>query len=88
MALTSFSGIYVGNEVNKFYQMNGAVTVNTTIEMEENPYTKSELVKRDIKKKLILLKCRQSGAHYQTAISRTPLTLIHKANLCGDPKIL
>ena len=53
MALTSFSGIFVDSKVNKFYQMNGAVTVNTTIEMEENAYTKSEVVKRDIKRKLI-----------------------------------
>ena len=53
MALTSFSSIFVDSKVNKFYQMNGAVTVNTTIEMEENAYTKSEVVKRDIKRKLI-----------------------------------
>ena len=63
MALTSFSGIFVDSKVNKFYQMNGAVTVNTTIEMEENAYTKSEVVKRDIKRKLIevIQDCRISA---------------------------
>ena len=53
MALTSFSNIYMGNSVNKFFSLNGAVTVNTTLEMEENAYTKSEIVKRDIKNNLI-----------------------------------
>ena len=53
MSLTSFSNIYLGTKVNKFFSLNGAVTVNTTLEMEENSYTRSEIVKRDIKNKLI-----------------------------------
>ena len=53
MALTSFSSIFVDSKVNKFYQMNGAVTVNTTIEMEENGYTRSNILKRDLEKKLV-----------------------------------
>ena len=40
MALTSFNTVYVGNEVNKFFSMNGKVTVNTTVQLVENPYTR------------------------------------------------
>lgn len=90
MALTSFSGIYVGNEVNKFYQMNGAVTVNTTIEMEENPYTKSELVKRDIKKKLIqVIQARSNNigsGNLYVAGPLNPIPGIEDFNECSEPE--
>lgn len=89
MALTSFSPIFVGSEVNKFYQMNGAVTVNTTIEMEENAYTKSELVKRDIKRKLIeVIQARANNignGNLYVAGPFNPIPGIEDFNECSEP---
>jgi hypothetical protein len=53
MALTSLNSVYLENSINRFFPMNGKVTVNATIEMIANPYTKSTVVKRDIQRKLI-----------------------------------
>ena len=43
MSLTSFSNIYMQNEVNTFYTNNRDVVVNTTIELAETGYTRSEV---------------------------------------------
>ena len=53
MTLTSLSSVYLSNEINKFFPMNGKVTVNATISLLENSYTKSLSVKRDVQNKLI-----------------------------------
>jgi len=90
MALTSFSPIFVDSKVNKFYQMNGAVTVNTTIEMEENAYTKSEVVKRDIKRKLIeVIQARSNNignGNLYVAGPFNPIPGIEDFNECSEPE--
>eukprot|EP00090_Calanus_glacialis_P024763 TRINITY_DN3845_c0_g1_i2.p1 TRINITY_DN3845_c0_g1~~TRINITY_DN3845_c0_g1_i2.p1 ORF type:complete len:1336 (-),score=262.38 TRINITY_DN3845_c0_g1_i2:474-4481(-) len=90
MALTSFSNLYMGNEVNKFFSMNGAVTVNTTIEMEENSYTKSEIVKRDIKKKLIeVIQARANNigsGNLYVAGPFNPIPGVEDFNECSEPE--
>ena len=53
MALTSLNSVYLSNSINRFFPMNGKVTVNATLEMVANPYTRSTVVKRDIQRKLI-----------------------------------
>ncbi len=53
MALTSMSNVYVGNRVNKFFNLNGKVTVNATMLLLENSYTKNVVVKRELQRKLI-----------------------------------
>ena len=53
MRLTSLSGLYLSNEINRFFPMNGKVTVNATILLLENDYTKSPVVKKDVQTKLI-----------------------------------
>ena len=53
MSLTSLSSVYLKNEVNRFFQLNGKVTVNLTLSLLESQYTKSEIVKRDIQRKMI-----------------------------------
>ena len=53
MTLTSLSSVYLSNEINKFFPMNGKVTVNATLSLLENSYTKSLNVKRDVQAKLI-----------------------------------
>ena len=53
MALTSLSNVYLSNDVNKFFNMSGRVTVNATLLFLENSYTSSVVVKRDVQKKLI-----------------------------------
>ena len=53
MTLTSMSSVYLSNTINKFFPMNGKVTVNATLSLLENSYTKSLVVKRDVQKKLI-----------------------------------
>ena len=53
MALTSLSSVYLSSEVNKFFKMNGKVTVNATLLLTETPYTSSIVVKRDVQKELI-----------------------------------
>ena len=40
MALTSLNNVYMDNEVNKFFPMNGKVTVNATLELFANSYSK------------------------------------------------
>ena len=45
MALTSLNGVYLKNQVNRFFQLNGKVTVNMTLSLLENSYTKSQVVK-------------------------------------------
>jgi len=90
MALTSFSNLYMGNEVNKFFSMNGAVTVNTTIEMEENSYTKSEIVKRDIRKKLIeVIQARANNigsGNLYVAGPFNPIPGVEDFNECSEPE--
>ena len=56
MALTSLNSVYLSNSINRFFPMNGKVTVNATLEMVANPYTRSTVVKRDIQRKLIQVK--------------------------------
>ena len=53
MALTSFNDVYLSNEINRFFPMNGKVTVNATLELLANAYTRSPVVKRDVQKSLI-----------------------------------
>ena len=53
MALTDMNEVYLSNAINRFFPMNGKVTVNATLELLANPYTRSVVVKRDIQKKLI-----------------------------------
>ena len=53
MALTSLSNSYLSSDVNKFFNMNGRVTVNATLLFLESTYTSSVVIKRDIQKKLI-----------------------------------
>jgi hypothetical protein len=53
MSLTSLNGVYVSNEINRFFPMNGKVTVNATLVLIDNSHTRSLVVKRDIQKKLI-----------------------------------
>ena len=90
MALTSFSNIYMGTKVNKFFSLNGAVTVNTTLEMEENSYTRSEIVKRDIKNKLIeVIQARAnnigSGNLYVSG-PFNPIPGVEDFNECSEPE--
>ena len=90
MALTSFSSIYMGTRVNKFFSLNGAVTVNTTLEMEENAYTRSEVVKRDIKNKLIeVIQARAnnigSGNLYVSG-PFNPIPGVEDFNECSEPE--
>ncbi|XP_040563775.1 uncharacterized protein [Lepeophtheirus salmonis] len=62
MALTSFSTAYIGNTVNRFFSLNGKVTVNITLEMFQSPYTTSPVIKRDIQHKLIqVIQARNSN---------------------------
>ena len=53
MSLTSLSNLYMGTSINTFYPLANTVTVNTTLELLENGYTTSNLVKRDLEKKLV-----------------------------------
>ena len=53
MALTSLGNLYMGTKVNTFYPLDSSVTVNSTLELLENGYTTSNLVKRDLQKKLV-----------------------------------
>merc|ERR1719445_1060257 len=90
MSLTSFSNIYLGTKVNKFFSLNGAVTVNTTLEMEENSYTKSEILKRDIKNKLIeVIQARAnnigSGNLYVSG-PFNPIPGVEDFNECSEPE--
>ena len=90
MSLTSFSNIYMGAKVNKFFSLNGAVTVNTTLEMEENSYTRSEILKRDIKNKLIeVIQARAnnigSGNLYVSG-PFNPIPGVEDFNECSEPE--
>ena len=53
MAMTSLRNEFVSSEVNKFFNLNGRVTVNATLLFLENSYTSSVIVKRDIQRKII-----------------------------------
>ncbi len=53
MALTSMSNVYVSNRINKFFNLNGRVTVNATVLLLETSYTQSVVVKRELQTKLI-----------------------------------
>ena len=53
MAMTSFRNDFVSSEINKFFNLNGRVTVNATILLLENSHTSSVTVKRDIQRKII-----------------------------------
>ena len=51
--MTSFRNDFVSSEINKFFNLNGRVTVNATILLLENSQTSSVTVKRDIQRKII-----------------------------------
>ena len=53
MSLTSLNTVYLFNEINRFFPMNGKVTVNATLVLTDTSHTRSLVVKRDIQKKLI-----------------------------------
>ena len=53
MAMTSMKKEFVSSEINKFFDLNGRVTVNATLLLLENTYTSSVNVKRDIQRKVI-----------------------------------
>ena len=53
MSMTSLRNEFVSSEVNKFFNLNGRVTVNATLLFLENSYTSSVIVKRDIQRKII-----------------------------------
>lgn len=53
MELTSLNEVYISNQINRFFKLSGKVTVNATVFLLENSYTKSTVVKRDVQRKLI-----------------------------------
>ena len=53
MAMTPLKKEFVSSEINKFFDLNGRVTVNATLLLLENTYTSSVNVKRDIQRKVI-----------------------------------
>ena len=53
MAMTSMKKEFVSSEINKFFDLNGRVTVNATLLLLENTYTSSVNVKKDIQRKVI-----------------------------------
>ena len=73
MALTSLNSVYLSNSINRFFPMNGKVTVNATLEMVANPYTRSTVVKRDIQRKLIQVRIKSSKG----AIEVIPKSCMH-----------
>ena len=90
MALTSFSNIYIGNKINKFYPRKGTVTINATMEMIENVYTKSELIKRDIKRKLIeVIQARSyniGNGNLYVSGPFNPIPEVKDFNECSEPE--
>ena len=40
MSLTSLNGLYISNEINRFFPMNGKVTVNATLVLIDNSHTR------------------------------------------------
>ena len=75
MALTSLSNVYLSNDINKFFNLSGRVTVNATLLFLENSYTSSVVVKRDIQKKLIeVIQARNNNIGKNKSIKGLVLT--------------
>ena len=53
MAMTPLKKEFVSSEINKFFDLNGRVTVNATLLLLDNTYTSSVNVKKDIQRKVI-----------------------------------
>jgi len=89
MALTSFSNLYMGNSISTFYPLNKAVTVNTTMEMIENGYTTSQIVKRDLEQKLVqVIQARGNNignGNLYVAGLFNPIPDIRDFNECAEP---
>lgn len=91
MALTSLSNVYLSSEINKFFGMNGRVTVNATLLLLENSYTSSVVVKRDVQKKLIeVIAARNNnvgnGNLYVDA-RLNPIPGVADVNECAEPEL-
>jgi len=91
MALTSLNSVYLSNSINRFFPMNGKVTVNCTLEMVANPYTRSTVVKRDIQRKLIqVIQARSSNIGNGNLYVDGPLNPIPGVadlNECAEPEM-
>jgi hypothetical protein len=91
MALTSLSNVYLSNDINKFFNLSGRVTVNATLLFLENSYTSSVVVKRDVQKKLIeVIQARNNniGNGNLYAQSRTnPIPGVADVNECAEPEL-
>ena len=91
MALTSLSNVYLSNDINKFFNMSGRVTVNATLLFLENSYTSSVVVKRDVQKKLIeVIQARNNniGNGNLYAESRlNPVPGVADVNECAEPEL-
>ena len=82
MALTSLNSVYLSNSINRFFPMNGKVTVNATLEMVANPYTRSTVVKRDIQRKLIQVRIKSSKG----AVEVIPKSCMHLHSHLGNQR--
>ena len=91
MALTSLSNVYLSNDINKFFNLSGRVTVNATLLFLENSYTSSVVVKRDVQKKLIeVIQARNNniGNGNLYAQSRlNPIPGVADVNECAEPEL-
>jgi hypothetical protein len=89
MSLTSIANLYMGAKVNTFYPLASTVTVNTTLEFLENGYTTSNLVKRDLEKKLVdVIQARGNNigdGNLYVAGLYNPIPEIKDLNECEDP---
>jgi hypothetical protein len=89
MSLTSLSNLYMGTSINTFYPLANTVTVNTTLELLENGYTTSNLVKRDLEKKLVdVIQARGNNigdGNLYVAGLYNPIPEIKDLDECLDP---
>ena len=91
MALTSLSNAYLSSDVNRFFNLNGKVTINATLLFLENSYTSSVVVKRDIQKKLLeVIQARNNNVgngNLYVDSQLNPIPGVADVNECSEPEL-
>lgn len=91
MALTSLSNAYLSSDINRFFNLNGKVTINATLLFLENSYTSSVVVKRDVQKKLLeVIQARNNNVgngNLYVDSQLNPIPGVADVNECSEPEL-
>ncbi|XP_037788897.1 LOW QUALITY PROTEIN: SH3 domain-containing protein C23A1.17-like [Penaeus monodon] len=91
MSKTQMSSAYLSNTVHKFYSLGGKVIVNSTINLESTPATRSRTIRQALQRQVIQVIQSHGNKIGESALwvdgPLNPVPEVADINECNDPKL-